>query len=161
MILIVADTGPINYLIEIGCVSVLSEMVKTLVLPASVLRELQSEGAPSAVRDWAGNLPAWVEVRNTACLIPPQPELSEADREAISLARELQALLLMDDRRARRAALHHTVSTIGTLGILEAAAAKGLISLPEALERLRTTSMFISDELLAQALQRDSKRRGL
>jgi predicted nucleic acid-binding protein len=53
------------------------------------------------------------------------------------------------------------VNTIGTLGILEAAAAKCLISLPDALERLRATSMFISDELLAQSLQRDSKRRGV
>jgi predicted nucleic acid-binding protein len=161
MILILADTGPINYLVQIGCVNVLSELAKTVVLPASVLRELQSEGAPSAVREWAGNLPLWVEIRNTTSLIPAQPELSEADREAISLARELQALLLMDDRRARRAAREQTVNTIGTLGILEAAAAKCLISLPDALERLRATSMFISDELLAQSLQRDSKRRGV
>jgi len=39
MILIVADTGPINYLIQIGCVDTLSQLVKTVVLPASVLRE--------------------------------------------------------------------------------------------------------------------------
>ncbi len=51
MILIVADTGPINYLIQIGCVNVLSELVKTVALPASVLRELQSEGAPAEVPD--------------------------------------------------------------------------------------------------------------
>ncbi len=92
-------------------------------------------------------------------MIPTHPELSVADREAISLARELQALLLMDDRRARLAATDQAVRTIGTLGILEAAAAKGVISLPSALELLRTTSMFISDELLSQALRRDSARR--
>ena len=160
MILIVADTGPINYLIQIGCVGVLSQLVKKVVLPASVLSELQSEGAPTEVRKWAEKLPVWVEVKLAISLIPVDPELSLADREAISLAREMNALLLMDDRRARLVATREAVSTIGTLGILEAAAAKGLISLPTALERLRATNMFISAELLTQALRRDSARRG-
>jgi predicted nucleic acid-binding protein len=161
MILIVADTGPINYLIQIGCVNVLSVLVKTVVLPASVHRELQSEGASTEVRRWAENLPVWIEIKATTSLIPGHQELSLADREAISLARELQALLLMDDRRARLAATDQAVRTIGTLGILEAAAARGLISLPSTLERLRATNMFVSDELLAQALRRDSERRGV
>ena len=160
MILIVADTGPINYLIQIGCVGVVSQLVKKVVLPAFVLSELQSEGAPTEVREWAEKLPVWVEVKLAISLIPVDPELSFADREAISLAREMNALLLMDDRRARLVATREVVSTIGTLGILEAAAAKGLISLPTALERLRATNMFISAELLTQALQRDSARRG-
>ena len=160
MILIVADTGPINYLIQIGCVGVLSQLVKKVVLPAFVLSELRSEGAPTEVREWAEKLPVWVEVKLAISLIPVDPELSLADREAISLAREMNALLLMDDRRARLVATREVVSTIGTLGILEAAAAKGLISLPTALERLRATNMFISAELLTQALRRDSARRG-
>lgn len=160
MTLIVADTGPINYLIQIGCVTLLSGLVETVVLPAAVLGELQSEGAPAIVREWACNLPNWIEVVEPAALIPPHPEISLADRSAISLAKEMQAMLLMDDRRARCAAASHAVSTIGTLGILEAAAAKELISLSDALERLRATNMFISEELIAQALQRDAKRRG-
>lgn len=59
MILIVADTEPLNYLIQIGCVDLLSELIETVVLPASVLRELKSEKAPSEVREWAKSLPAW------------------------------------------------------------------------------------------------------
>ncbi len=69
------------------------------------------------------------------------------------------ALLLMDDRRARQSAAAYAVPTIGTLGILEAAAAKDLIWLPDAVERLQRTTMFISTELVAQALQRDAARR--
>ena len=154
MILIVADTGPINYLVQIGCVNALSEMVKTVVMPASVLRERQAEGAPSAVREWAENLPVWVEIKNATSLISSLPELSEADREAISLAREVESLAF-DGRpksqtgRPRPSREHHRK----LLGILEATAAKGLISPGGAcFERLRTTSMFISDELLARAL---------
>lgn len=160
MILIVADTGPINYLIQIGCVNVLPELVKNVVLPASVLRELRSEGAPTEVRKWAENLPNWIDVKIAISLMPEHPELSLADREAISLARETEALLLIDDRRARLAATDQAVRTIGTMGILEAAAAKRLISLPSTLQRLRATNMFISAELFTQALQRDSARRG-
>lgn len=65
----------------------------------------------------------------------------------------------MDDRRARRAATGQRVKTIGTLGILELAAAKEWISLPVVLEQLRATTMFISNELMAQALRRDQQRR--
>ena len=159
MILIVADTGPINYLIQIGCVDLLSELVGTVVLPESVLRELRSANAPSNVSEWAEDLPKWVEVRSAVSMMPEQTELSIADHEAISLAKELNALLLMDDRRARRAATDQAVHTIGTLGLLEAASFKGLIELSVALERLRATNMFISEELIAQALRRDATRR--
>lgn len=149
MTLIVADTGPINYLILTGCVNVLPKLMTTVVLPELVVRELQAAGAPDAVREWVHDLPGWIEVRKPAGMIAEQPELSRADRAAVSIARELHALLLVDDRRARCAASEHAVQTIGTLGILEAAAAKGLISLPLALGKLQATSMFISDDLVA------------
>ena len=50
------------------------------------------------------------------------------------------------------------VRTIGTLGILEAAAAKNLISLHDALTRLRSTNIYISEALIAQALDRHAQR---
>jgi len=116
MTLIVADTGPINYLIQIGFLSVLPRLVDTVILPQEVVRELRSNNAPSAVRAWADCLPQWVEVSEPTFLIPPSTELSTADRSAISIAAELRALLMMDDRRARKAASDHGVRTIGTLG---------------------------------------------
>ncbi len=121
--------------------------------------ELRAAGAPDVVRSWANALPAWVEVREPESWIPVESGISDADRSAISLAREIGALLLMDDRGGRAAATRHAVTTIGTLGILEAAAAKKLIHLPVALARLGATSMFLSAELIAAALQRDIARR--
>lgn len=159
MKLIVADTGPVNYLIQIRCEDVLRGLVDTVILPAHVLNELRAPGAPSAVRTWANVLPVWVEVREPEQWIPPESGISEADRSAISLARELGGLLLMDDRGGRMVAARHAVNTIGTLGILEAAAAKKLIRLPDALARLQATSIFLSTELIAAALERDNVRR--
>jgi predicted nucleic acid-binding protein len=67
--------------------------------------------------------------------------------------------LIIDDRRARDIAKSYGLVTVGTLGILEAAAAANLISLPEALDRLRRTSIFLSSLLIDQALGRDGLRR--
>ena len=75
------------------------------------------------------------------------------------LAKELNAsLLLTDDQRARWYAGASGVVTLGTLGLLEAAAARGLISLPAAIEKIRGTSFFITDELIEAALRGDAER---
>lgn len=159
MILIVADTGPINYLIQIGHVELLSQLVEKTVLPASVQAELLHEAAPAVVRAWAARPPAWVEIRAAEQIISAK-DISPADREAISLAKELNAsVLLMDDSQARRCAARLGVVTMGTVGLLEAAAARDLISLRAALEKLRATSCFLAEELIENALQRDADRR--
>jgi len=163
--LVVADTGPRNYLIQIGCVCVcvyaLADLVETVVLPSLVVAELAADGAPVEVRAWASALPPWIEERNAVVAIGMDLEISPADREAITLAVELNSVLLMDDRRALKAAREKGVLTVGTIGILEAVAAKGLVSLPAAFDRLRRTGMFISEELLNQALIRDRRRQGI
>jgi hypothetical protein len=54
MILIVVDTGPINYLIQIGHIDLLSTLADKTVLPSSVRAELLNDAAPANVRAWAG-----------------------------------------------------------------------------------------------------------
>ena len=159
MILIVVDTGPINYLIQIGHIDLLSTLADKTVLPSSVRAELLNDAAPANVRAWAANPPGWVEIHGAKQVIGTR-DISGTDREAIALARELNAsFLLMDDQQARRCASALEVITLGTLGLLEAAAARGLVSLPAALEKLRRTSFFVTDELIEAALQRDTERR--
>lgn len=160
MILIVADTGPINYLIQIGEIEVLPRLVDKVVLPSQVQTELLHEGAPAGVRAWAVNPPRWLEVRSATQTIE-EPDISATDREGIALARELNAaFLLMDDSQARRCAARLGVKTMGTLGLLEAAAAHGMIPLRATLEKLRATSCFLSDELIEAVLKRDKERHG-
>ena len=159
MILIVADTGPVNYLVQIGCIEVLAQLAEKTVLPASVQAELLHRAAPDAVRAWASALPAWVEVRAATQLVEAK-EISPADREAIALAKELgAAVLLLDDRHARRCAAALGVATMGTVGLLEVAAARDLVALPGALEKLRGTSCFLTEDLIENALERDAARR--
>ena len=159
MILVVADTGPVNYLIQIGCIGLLAEIAAKTVLPASVQAELVDRAAPDGVRAWAAAPPAWVEIRAAEQLVMAK-DISPADREAIALARELgAAVLLMDDRHARLCAASLGVVTMGTVGLLGVAAARDLVSLPLALERLRGTSCFLTENLIENALERAAARR--
>ncbi|MCX6873996.1 MAG: hypothetical protein NTW21_09335 [Verrucomicrobia bacterium] len=49
MILLVADTGPLHYLVEIGAVQVLSALVGKVIVPVPVWRELQDPKASATV----------------------------------------------------------------------------------------------------------------
>lgn len=109
---------------------------------------------------WSAIAASLIVLREPGVLIPAPPDLSLADRTAIiALAIELKALLPIDDRKAGRSASEQLVTTIGTVGILEVAAAKGLIPLSAALAGLQATNMFLSDDPGAQALERDSLSR--
>jgi len=66
----------------------------------------------------------------------------------------------MDDRDGRKAARQLGLPVIiSTIGLLELAAEKQLIKLPDAIAQLRQTNFFISPEILDQALERDRLRR--
>ncbi len=47
--IVVSDTSPINYLLEIGHIDVLSKLFGTIVIPTAVFAELKAEGARHAI----------------------------------------------------------------------------------------------------------------
>lgn len=55
--IVVADTTPLNYLILIDQIQLLSMLYHTVLLPQQVHRELQQPGTPPAVSAWAANSP--------------------------------------------------------------------------------------------------------
>jgi predicted nucleic acid-binding protein len=57
--IVVADTGPINYLILIGHIDVLPILFERVILPSAVRDELMESKAPTAVRDWIAAPPYW------------------------------------------------------------------------------------------------------
>ena len=59
MILVVADTGPIRYLVLIEAIEVLARLYDRVVLPQAVFAELTHAHAPEAVQRWAATLPDW------------------------------------------------------------------------------------------------------
>lgn len=90
------------------------------------------------------DLPRWIEVRRTTSL--PDATLADLDpgeREAIQLAQEHRAdLLLIDERRGRLEAKRRGMATTGTLGVLLVAAQKGLIDAAAAYQHLTYENKF-------------------
>jgi predicted nucleic acid-binding protein len=151
--IVVADTSPINYLIQIGCVNLLYRLYSEIIVPASVLEELQHSGAPDAVRGWAAGLPGWVRVVSPSVPADSTLEaLGPGEREAIQICAELDAnLLLIDDRRGRTEAIRRGLSTTGTLGVLLSAAELGWLDPhPAYRELIDRTSFRVSAEMEAQ-----------
>ncbi len=92
-------------------------------------------------------------------VIPPTV-FRELQLEAICLAQEIKAAaVLMDDRAGRSAAISCGLAVIGTIGLLEQAAARGFLDLPQAMERLRQTNARLDLELIHAALKRDKARK--
>ena len=94
--IVVADTSPLNYLIQIGCESLLPVLYERVMIPPAVLAELGDAAAPFAVRQWLLEVPEWIEVKRT--FSPPDTSLSALDpgeQESIQLAEEQHADLLL------------------------------------------------------------------
>jgi len=156
--IVVADTGPVNYLILCGQVHLLPPLFGSLVIPPSVQRELAHPNAPYAVRVWASSLPAWARVQSPLDATR-FGSLGPGEREAISLALELNAdCVLMDETLGRRVAVQHGVAVKGTLGVLEEAAARGLVDFRTAINLLKATNIFLDEEIIKAALERDRVR---
>ena len=118
-------------------------------LPGAVFDELCSSGAPEKLRAWISAPPKWIEVRRLPSLAPDLGHLDPGEREAIALAGQIgPSLLLLDEARARDAAIQRGLRVVGTLVVLDRAAARGLIDLEDALGRLRQTTSRASPKLL-------------
>lgn len=159
--IVIADTTPINYLVLIGDVGLLPALFGQVVIPEAVFLELQSTATPPVVRQWVAQATPWLEVRK----ITPAPDsglshLDEGEKQAIQLAEELGAdLLLVDEREARKEAAKRNIPISGTLGILDRAADKGLVDFTQALQRLKQTSFYLSSSVEQFFLSRDAVRK--
>jgi predicted nucleic acid-binding protein len=97
--IVVADTSPLNYLIRLGRPEVLREIYGRVLVPCAVLTEMQHAEAPAEVRAWASAPPSWLEAAQVRQLDPSlAAELGSGEREAISLALEVSADVLLIDR---------------------------------------------------------------
>ncbi len=152
--IVVSDTSPINYLILIGHENLLFELYGQVVIPQTVFDELGGRGAPPALLDWLDSVPEWIEVKQPHLVAPSSLDaLHRGEKDAILLAQELSAdLLLLDDRQARIAAAGLGIAITGTIGILDKAAREGLVDLETVLTRLQTTNFYIAGELIEKLL---------
>ena len=159
--IVIADTTPLNYLILIQQADLLPRLFGKVLIPPAVVKELEDPGTPDSVRAWLSCAPSWLHVQLLHS--PPDPELDyldDGEREAIALAEELGAdLLLLDDADARKQAARRNLPFIGTLGILRRAAQLDMLDLPTTLTRLQQTTFYIDPELIRSVLEEDVRRK--
>jgi len=107
MLLVVADTSPIRYLVEIGHIGLLPQLFERIFIPSLVYDELRHPSAPAAVRAWTNSLPAWLEVLPVTMSDDPAFQaLDDGEKSALTLGMTLGAdLILIDDRKGAAVAL--------------------------------------------------------
>ena len=141
--IVVADSSPLNYLIQIQSDSLLRELYKRVFVPTAVIEELRHPRAPVAIASWLQRIPDWLEVRSAISQVGNLENLDAGEREAIFLAEEMRAsLLLIDEKQGRLEAKRRSLSTIGTLGVLLAGAKKGLADPEWLFQRLIAETTF-------------------
>ncbi len=150
---VIADTGPLNYLILIDQINLLPHLFEAVLIPEAVRAELAAGKAPQIVRDWIEAPPAWLLIKPTPAPIDLSPILDAGEQTAIGLALDLKIdLLIMDERAGVKAARAKGLRVVGTLGVLDQAAAVGLIDLPQALARLTATNFRVGWQLIEMFL---------
>src|SRR5487761_1173376 len=118
--MIVSDAGPIIIFARIGRLPLLRDVTGSLQIPDAVYDEIvvKKGGMPGAAEveqaDWIRR----TVVAGRSLLDRLPSGLHAGEREAIALAREQDAQLLVDETGARRAASELRIEVIGTLRIL-------------------------------------------
>jgi predicted nucleic acid-binding protein len=152
--IVVADTSPICYLLLIGEIDLLRVLFGKVIVPQAVCDELSVEGAPEVLRAWIAQPPEWIETH----IVSAKPDeildrLHKGEREAVMLAEQLRAdLIVLDDKAAREVAVQRGMKVTGLLGILSEGARRGLINLPTVVDHLRQTTFRATPRILKRLL---------
>jgi len=148
-VIVVSDTSPITNLVDIGRLCLLRTLFGAVLIPREVARELANGGVA---------VPQWIEVRdveNRARVVDLESRLDLGEAEALALAIEIKAsLVLVDERRGRAVARELGVRVIGVLGVLLRAKSEGCIDAVAPLldELIRTGGFYVSRALRVQIL---------
>jgi predicted nucleic acid-binding protein len=157
-VIIVSNTSPIMNLAVVERLNILKQLYGRVIIPEAVLQEL-SITSPEQIRLTTIQIPSWIETRpviNRPLVDSLLFELDEGEAEAIALAIETKAdILLLDERRGRKVASRFGLKFIGLLGILIEAKHKGIIEkLKPILNELVSKAGFrVSSQLYAHVLR--------
>ncbi|MEA5582137.1 DUF3368 domain-containing protein [Nodularia harveyana UHCC-0300] len=159
--IIVSDTSPITNLAAINQLDLLQKLYTGIVIPTAVYNEMVKVDkiVPGAVE--VQTLPwiqkqAVVDFQRVILIQETQENIDLGEAEAIVLALELKAdLLLMDERRGRIVATSYGLQITGLLGILLQAKRKMLVpSVKILMDQLIEQADFrVSDQLYTTIIQ--------
>jgi len=131
--LAVANTSPLRYMIVIGQSGLLGQLYGTVLIPPGVAAELSDQGAPPLVTRWISKPPAWLKIVPLQSALDQEliANLDRGECEAIKLAEQVNAnVLLMDERKGRAIAHERGLPVAGALSVLGDAYRLGLAESP-------------------------------
>lgn len=154
---IVVNTGPMIALGACGQIGLLQLLHPRVVVPATVVVELEREYVDEASMSVGVLRPEWIEIQTAAN--PPSPlllaYLDEGEAAVISLALELGfPRVLIDERRGRLVARTMGLRVSGSVGVLLRAKKEGMLSaVRPCLESMHSRGIWLSERLIAFALR--------
>jgi len=156
--IVVSDTSPVTNLVAVGQLDLLRQLYDKVLIPQAVYREITYDDSRQPGATEVQTL-EWIETRpvtDRMLVTALQMELDEGEAEAIALAKELAAdLLLLDERRGRAVASRLGLRFIGLLGVLLEAKQRGCLPAvkPVLDELVAKAGFWVSPQLHARVLQ--------
>lgn len=154
---IVSNSSPIIHLAKIDQLNLLPDFFGELFIPPAVYEECitDGKGRPEVARIKQASWLRVVQVANQNLVTLLNAEIDRGEAEAIALALETQAsLILLDDADAREKTRLYHLNMTGILGILLRAKKSGKIAwLSEKLDALRNTGFWLSAKLTDRLLR--------
>lgn len=154
--IVVSDASPLITLASVGELELLRRLFGEVLIPGRVWDEVVQTDRAGAEAVAAADWIRVVAAPDTSFLFALRMELDRGESEAISLAFDLGAdVLLLDERSARNLAISIGFKVIGVLGVLQQAKQQGFLpALRPVLDLMRTRADFrISDRLYGMALR--------
>lgn len=128
--LVVSNSSPLIALARLSYLDLLQALYGEIVIPQAVYQEVV-QGGNGRAGSAAVQVAPWIStqtVRDTIAVDILREQLDRGESEAIVLALETQAqLLLIDEARGRRIAQSRRLTHIGTVGIIVLAKRRNLI----------------------------------
>jgi uncharacterized protein len=156
MLKVVSNTTPIISLLKLNRLDLLQKLYNQINIPKAVYKEIEAGKSKAYYKDLSKI--DWIniiEIENKQA-IKYFLDLDEGEAEAIILANELNAdLIILDEKLGRFHAKHANLKVTGTIGVLIKAKSEKLIkNLKPLLDELTYKEVWISEKLKSDILKK-------
>jgi predicted nucleic acid-binding protein len=146
--IVISNSTPLIALSRINKFGLLREYFGEIHIPKEVFNEVVTRGGNLSGAEEVASA-EWIKVENTGDKIAVESlsiTLDKGEAEAIVLAREMNALLIIDDGDGRRTAESLGLKITGTLGILLLAHEDGKLDLKTAIDDFMAAGFRLSEK---------------
>jgi predicted nucleic acid-binding protein len=155
-VIVVSDASPLITLAAVGQLDLLQALYGEVLIPSAVWDEVVQDGRPGVQDVLSATWVRVVAVAQDSYLLALQSDLDDGEAEALALAAEVKAdVVILDERRGREVALWMGFRVIGVAGVLAQAKASGLLGeiRPVLDEMMRVTRFRLARHLYDALLQ--------